>query len=133
MATQGRIEAFLLEQNAKHKFPVTILHPGHLVGPGWVPLNPAANFDPGIFGALARGDEILLPNFAGRPCTMCHCSDVAQAFVRAIGNWPRAVDRASRGFAGGADTDGYAESVAKLVWAGSPYSASCRGRSGGPE
>ena len=39
-------------------FPATIIHPGHIVGPGWAPLNPAGNFNPQVFATLARGERL---------------------------------------------------------------------------
>lgn len=81
---KAAIEAFLLSEAKQHQFPATILHPGHLVGPGWVPLNPAANFNPQIFSDLARGEQLLLPNF-GRECVHhVHADDVAAGFVNAM-------------------------------------------------
>ena len=46
---KAAIEAYLLQQARDERFPVTLLHPGHIVGPGWVPLNPAGNFNPEVF------------------------------------------------------------------------------------
>jgi nucleoside-diphosphate-sugar epimerase len=81
---KAAIEAFLLSEVEQQQFPATILHPGHLVGSGWVPLNPAANFNLRIFSALARGEQVLLPNF-GRECVHhVHADDVAAAFVNAV-------------------------------------------------
>src|SRR5215468_8300631 len=56
------IEEYLLGEAQSGAFPATILHPGHIVGPGWRPINPAGNFNPGVFSRLATGDEVLLPN-----------------------------------------------------------------------
>ena len=36
--------------------------PGHIVGPGWTPINPAGNLNLGVFEALAAGREIQLPD-----------------------------------------------------------------------
>ena len=44
---KAAIEAYLLKEARQTSFPATVLHPGHIVGPGWVPLNPAGNFDRG--------------------------------------------------------------------------------------
>ena len=63
---------------------MTVLHPGHLVGPGWNPINPQGNFDPGVFSAIARGEQIALPNLAMETVHHVHAEDVAQAFVQAI-------------------------------------------------
>jgi nucleoside-diphosphate-sugar epimerase len=77
------IEQYLLEQ-AGSGFPATILHPGHLVGPGWMPLNPAANFNPEVFAKLASGGEVLLPNFGMETLHHVHAADVALAFACAL-------------------------------------------------
>ncbi|MEO9013240.1 MAG: hypothetical protein ABI266_08470 [Ginsengibacter sp.] len=37
---------FLLTLSKEKNFPVTILHPGHITGPGWLPINPAGNPQP---------------------------------------------------------------------------------------
>jgi nucleoside-diphosphate-sugar epimerase len=54
-------ENYLMAQ--KNLFPATIIHPGHIVGPGWAPLNPAGHFNPSVFTKLAKGEELSLPNF----------------------------------------------------------------------
>jgi nucleoside-diphosphate-sugar epimerase len=50
---KAAIEAYLLEEARRNHFPVTILHPGHIVGPGHVPLNPTGNFRVEIYSDLA--------------------------------------------------------------------------------
>jgi nucleoside-diphosphate-sugar epimerase len=79
---KAAIEAYLLSQ-AKD-FPVTILHPGHLVGPGWAPVNPAGNFNPEVFSRLRQGRQIQLPNIGMETVHHVHADDVAQCFVKAI-------------------------------------------------
>ncbi|HUA85213.1 MAG TPA: NAD-dependent epimerase/dehydratase family protein [Bryobacteraceae bacterium] len=88
---KAAIEDYLLSQARSRNFPATVLHPGHLVGPGWMPLNPAANFNPQIFCDLARGNEVSLPNLGRETVHHVHADDVAQAFVQALENWPAAV------------------------------------------
>jgi nucleoside-diphosphate-sugar epimerase len=61
-----------------------VLHPGHLVGPGWNPINPQGNFDAGVFSAIARGEQIALPNLGMETVHHVHAEDVAQAFVQTI-------------------------------------------------
>lgn len=81
---KAAIESYLLAYSRQTGFPATILHPGHIVGPGWIPLNPAGNFNPDIYRKLSRGEEIILPN-QGMECVHhVHADDVAQAFVKAI-------------------------------------------------
>ncbi len=81
---KAEIEAYLLAQAREFAFPATVLHPGHLVGPGWIPLNPAANFNRRTFRDLVQGNEISLPNFGRETLHHVHAEDVAQAFVKAM-------------------------------------------------
>jgi nucleoside-diphosphate-sugar epimerase len=107
------IEAYLLEE-ARAGFPVTVLHPGHLVGPGWSPITPAGNFDPEIFSLLAAGSEVLLPNLGMETVHHVHANDVAQAFVLAMARRDAAVGESFHVVSGAALTlRGYAERMAE--------------------
>jgi nucleoside-diphosphate-sugar epimerase len=81
---KAAIEEYLLVEAREHGFPATLLHPGHLVGCGWLPLNPAANFNPDVFEKLAQGGAVVLPNFGLETVHHVHAADVAQAFTNAI-------------------------------------------------
>jgi len=83
---KAKIESYLLSLNRDKGFPTTILHPGHITGPGWLPINPAGNLDPEIFIRLSRGEEIALPNFGMETVHHVHADDVAQAFQKTIEN-----------------------------------------------
>jgi nucleoside-diphosphate-sugar epimerase len=110
---KAEIEEYLLDEARRHGFPATVLHPGHIVGPGWVPVNPAGNFDPEVFGRLARGKELALPNLGMETLHHVHADDVAQAFERAISNWRAAVGESFHVVSPAALTlRGYAEAVA---------------------
>jgi len=88
---KAAIEEYLLAESRYFRLPVTILHPGHIVGKGWAPLNPLGNFNTKVFADLANGKEICLPNL-GRECVHhVHADDVSQAFVKSIANWSSAV------------------------------------------
>jgi nucleoside-diphosphate-sugar epimerase len=78
------IEAYLLDEAGRSGFPATVLHPGQVVGEGWWPLNPAGNFNPEVFAALSRGEELALPHFGLETVHHVHADDVAQAFCNAI-------------------------------------------------
>jgi nucleoside-diphosphate-sugar epimerase len=88
---KAAIESYLLTLSRQTGFPVTILHPGHIVGPGWIPLNPAGNFNPDVFKKLAEGKELLLPNLGMETVHHVHADDVAQSFIKAIINRNNAV------------------------------------------
>ena len=70
------IENYLLAEFQATGFPVTLIHPGHLVGTGWMPINPAGNFNPEIFASLAGGPRSVATqpghgNAAPRTCRRC--------------------------------------------------------------
>ena len=74
---KAAIESYLLDAARRKGFPATLLHPGHIVGPGWAPLNPAGHFNPQVFVQLARGEEIALPNIGMETVHHVHADDVA--------------------------------------------------------
>jgi nucleoside-diphosphate-sugar epimerase len=114
---KAEIETYLLQEAQRNGFPVTIVHPGHIVGRGWAPLNPAGHFDPAVFSALARGEELLLPNFGLETVHHVHADDVAQMFMKAIANWGVSVGEAYHTVSPQAVTlRGYAETVS--AWFG---------------
>ena len=114
---KAAVEAFLLDEARRNGFPATIAHPGHMVGPGWAPLNPAGHFNPRIFTMLARGEELALPNFGMETVHHVHADDVAQMFMRAIANWGSSVGEAFHAVSPAAvSLRGYAEAMA--AWFG---------------
>jgi nucleoside-diphosphate-sugar epimerase len=78
------IERYLLSEARRYGFPATILHPGHLVGVGWVPINPQGNFNFDVFHSLQAGAEVTLPNLGLETVHHVHADDVASAFVCAL-------------------------------------------------
>jgi nucleoside-diphosphate-sugar epimerase len=91
---KAAIEAYLLGDAKADGFPATILHPGHIVGRGWNPLNPAGHFDPRVFGVLKRGEKLALPNLGLETVHHVHADDVAQGFKCAIDRRAHAVGEA---------------------------------------
>ncbi len=81
---KAAIEAWLLERAHRDGLPATVIHPGHIVGPGWAPLNPAGHFTIGVFRALAEGRRVALPNLGMETVHHVHADDVAQLFCRAM-------------------------------------------------
>ncbi|MFO7631899.1 MAG: NAD-dependent epimerase/dehydratase family protein [Caldilinea sp.] len=110
---KAAIEAYLLGEAQRGDFPATNLHPGHIVGPGWAPLNPAGHFTPQVFARLARGEELALPNFGLETVHHVHADDVAQSFMQALAHWSTAVGESFHVVSPAAVTlRGYAEAVA---------------------
>lgn len=88
---KARIEAYLLHEARQNHFPATMLHPGHIVGPGYNPLNPAGHFNPQVFAQLGCGDELILPNLGLETVHHVHAADVAHAFMQAIHHWSASI------------------------------------------
>ena len=81
---KAAIEAYLLQEAKRGTLPITVLHPGHLVGSGWNPINPQGNFNPEVFSDLLHGRELSLPNLGMETVHHVHADDVAQGFVCAL-------------------------------------------------
>lgn len=88
---KAAIEAYLLDEARRNGFPATALHPGHIVGPGWNPLNPAGHFNPNVFTQIARGEALALPNMGLESIHHVHADDVAQSFICAMARRSNAV------------------------------------------
>ena len=110
---KAAIEGWLLEQCGRSGLPVTIVHPGHLVGPGWVPINPQGNFNTAVFAALKHGDEVQIPNFGMETVHHVHAEDVARMFLLALDRREATVGESFHAVSAAALTlRGYAEAMA---------------------
>ena len=111
---KAAMEAFLLDQARRTGFPATIVHPGHIVGPGWTPLNPAGHFNTAVFSTLARGERLTLPNFGLETVHHVHADDVAGLIMAAIENWRASTGESFNAVSGAALTlRGFAEGMAE--------------------
>ena len=112
-ANKVAVEEYLLGLAKAGRFPATVIHPGHIVGEGWIPLNPQGNFNPAVYEALAHGDEVTLPHLGLETLHHVHADDVAQLFELAFDQWSRAVGESFFAVSPAALTfRGFAESVA---------------------
>lgn len=114
---KAAIETYLLDEARSAGLPVTILHPGHIVGPGWVPLNPAGHFNPAVFSTLAQGKPLALPNFGMETVHHVHADDIARLAMAAIAQPDKAIGESFHAVSGQAVTlRGFAEATA--TWFG---------------
>ncbi len=110
---KAAIETYLLDRAHRHGFPATVLHPGHISGPGWVPINPAGNLELDVYRRLAGGEQVTLPNLGLETLHHVHADDVAQSFTAAMANRSVAVGESFHVVSPAAVTlRGYAEAVA---------------------
>ena len=116
---KAAIEAYLLHESRLNGFPATVVHPGHICGPGWNPIGPAGYLDPVAFSLLAQGAELCLPHFGLETVHHVHADDVAQMFMRAVAHRSAAVGEAFHAVSPAAlSLRGYAEAMA--AWFGQP-------------
>ena len=85
------LEVFLLKAARRDGFPATSIHPGHIVGEGWPPLNPEGHFDPAIWKRIAAGETIRIANLGLETVHHVHADDVARLFIAAMERWSVAV------------------------------------------
>ncbi|SIT39089.1 NAD-dependent epimerase/dehydratase [Paraburkholderia piptadeniae] len=83
---KAEIESWLMREARLNGFPATCFRPGHIVGEGWVPINPTGNADPDVYSLIVRSDELVLPNLGLETVHHVHADDVAQWIIRAIEN-----------------------------------------------
>jgi len=81
---KAAIVALLRAETERGGLVTTSLHPGHISGPGWPVINPVGNLDPGVWQALASGEELAVPGLGSELMHHVHADDVAQAFVLAV-------------------------------------------------
>jgi nucleoside-diphosphate-sugar epimerase len=91
---KNEIENYLLDLAHRLGFPACVLHPGHIVGPGWVPVGPTACHDLTAIERLLGSKEIVLPNLGMETLHHVHADDVAQAFIKALLGWRNSVGEA---------------------------------------
>ena len=116
---KAQLEAYLLEEAKAHGFPATSVLPGHIVGPGWVPLDPLGTWSLDVYTKLARGEELLMPHQGLETLHHVHADDVAQAFMKVLANRNASVGESFHAVSPVAMTmRGYAESLA--AWFGQP-------------
>lgn len=111
-ANKAAIETYLLGKARKDGFPATVFRPGHIVGPGWVPLNPAGHFDVEVFSRIARGQPLVLPNFGLETVHHVHADDLARLVMAIMASRVSAIGEAFNAVSPQAlNLRGYAEAM----------------------
>ncbi len=88
---KAEIERMLTRAARSGDFPASTIHPGHIVGPGWPPINPAGNLNPHVWEKLGRGERLVLPDHGLATLHHVHADDVAQGLQLAAENPDKAV------------------------------------------
>ncbi|GMA86083.1 hypothetical protein GCM10025868_13330 [Angustibacter aerolatus] len=57
----------LQRETAETGFATTSVHPGHIVGEGWLPIGPLGNLDPSVWRTLSAGQPLAVPGIGAEP------------------------------------------------------------------
>jgi nucleoside-diphosphate-sugar epimerase len=79
------IEADLIDRYRATGFPATIIHPGHISGRKWLPIDPQGTRNGvAVYRKLAQGETVHLPQFGRETIHHVHADDLAQLFESAM-------------------------------------------------
>ena len=110
---KGRMHQSIARLYDEKQFPGTAVHPGHIVCPGDVPINPQGAKSLDAFRALQAGKQLYLPNLGLETLHHVHAEDVAGVFLAAITKGAAAFGEGFHAVSPRAVTlRGYAEEVA---------------------
>ena len=91
---KAAIEKDLLTLYRLEGFPATIIHPGHISGRKWLPIDPQGSRDGvGVYERLAQGQEVCLPDMGNATIHHVHGDDVSQLFELAMDHREQAYGR----------------------------------------
>ncbi len=81
---KGDIEDYLLDLSKKGVLKCAVVHPGHISGKEWTPINPQGNLDATVYKKIMHGEEIILP-FYGLPTLQhVHAHDLSAVIVACL-------------------------------------------------
>ena len=89
---KAAIETWLLT-DARKGFPATVFRPGHIVGPGWLPLDPAGHFNADTYSLIKRGDELAIANFGCALNPFNTLKHLAAEYVKVDGSYTQDLSR----------------------------------------
>lgn len=83
------VARMLKAETARTGFATTTIHPGHISGPGWVPIGPTGNLDVSVWTSLSAGEPLQIPSLGAESMAHVHADDVAAAFELAVAHRDR--------------------------------------------
>lgn len=83
---KAKIENYLHGLSAKGMVRTTVVHPGHISGRGWVPINPQGNLNIAVYRDIMTGKEVILPDFGLSTLHHVHSADIAGMIRACIEN-----------------------------------------------
>ena len=105
------VEEYLMTQE---RVRATVVHPGHISGPGWMPIGPSGNVDPAVIDRIRTDGSCLLPDRGGETVHHVHAEDVAGLHLACVEQPEAAVGQSFNSVCTEALTlRGYAELLAR--------------------
>ena len=83
---KAEIERYLLDEHKTSGLRVTVLHPGHICGQGWMPVGPQGNRDPQVIRDVMAGKSIALPDRGQATLHHVHAEDIARLTIACLNN-----------------------------------------------
>ena len=81
---KGLIEEYLLSKVKSGELRATVVHPGHISGKEWQPINPQGNLDFSVFEKIKKGEKIVLPYNGLSTIQHIHSYDLARIIIATI-------------------------------------------------
>lgn len=75
---KANMEKYLLNQYKEYGLPVTIIHPGHICGKGWMPIGPQGNRNRSVIDDIKKGLTTILPDDGMATLQHVHALDIAR-------------------------------------------------------
>lgn len=85
---KSEIEAYLLGLSREERLRTTVIHPGHVSGCGWLPINPQGNLNPQVYLDIIAGRHLLLPGDGMYTLHHVHSQDIASLITACIKHKP---------------------------------------------
>ena len=81
---KGLIEDYLLAEAKAGRLRACVVHPGHISGKEWQPINPQGNVDISVFEKIKNGEELVLPYLGLNTLHHIHSYDLANIIAACI-------------------------------------------------
>lgn len=112
---KAKAEDYLISLSKNGLLKTTVIHPGHISGPGWWPINPQGNLNTKVYSDIINGDEILLPDDGAHTLHHVHADDLSRLMIECAENPKLSVGESFIGTSERALTlRGFAESLYKF-------------------
>ncbi|MBE7025359.1 MAG: NAD-dependent epimerase/dehydratase family protein [Ruminococcaceae bacterium] len=83
---KAAIERYLHALSAEGKIKTTVIHPGHISGRGWVPINPQGHVNIEVYRDIKAGKPVRIPDDGNHTLHHVHSADIAHLIGVCLSN-----------------------------------------------